>query len=47
MIKTKAAKYICLEIGVTRLVCRGKGEQKIDREFLFESENMMFQMNLN
>lgn len=38
MIKTKAADYICLEIGVTCLVCGGKGvgEHKIDREFLFK-----------
>lgn len=39
MIKTKAADYICLEIGVTCLVYGGKGvgEHKIDREFLFKS----------
>lgn len=35
MMKAKAVNYICLEIGVTCLVCGRKGEHKIDREFLF------------
>lgn len=46
VMKTKAANYICLEIGVTCLVCGGEGERKIDRDF-FKAENMMYQMNLN